>query len=109
MECSGAMRVLTGLSGQVRQGAPVVVARKSRVLNLTWLPGVNADKLAIGAKNVAWHANGSPTWRGNCHGFGNRGTIRFVFGRGASVDSLRMVSYGELEGGSETGGYTGSG
>jgi hypothetical protein len=27
-----------------------------------------------------------------CHGFGNRGTIRFVFDGDASVDSLRMVS-----------------
>jgi hypothetical protein len=27
--------------------------------------------------------------------------IRFVFGRGASADSLRMVSYEGLEGGSE--------
>jgi hypothetical protein len=43
----------------------------------------------------------SPTWRANCCGFLNRGTIRFVFGRGVSVDSLRMVSYGGLGGGSE--------
>jgi hypothetical protein len=30
------------------------------------------------------------------------GTIRFVFGRDASADSLRMVSHGGLGGGSET-------
>jgi hypothetical protein len=36
-----------------------------------------------------------------CRGFWNRRTIRFVFGRGVSEDSLRMVSYGGLEGGSE--------
>jgi hypothetical protein len=41
--------------------------------------------------------------------FQKLGTIRFVFGRGASADSLRMVSHGGLEDGSETGGYTGSG
>lgn len=29
-----------------------------------------------------------------CHGFRNQGIIRFVFGRGVSVDSLRMVSHG---------------
>jgi hypothetical protein len=29
--------------------------------------------------------------------------IRFVFGSGASADSLRMVTHGGLEGGSETG------
>jgi hypothetical protein len=34
--------------------------------------------------------------------FWNRGTIRFVFGRGASVDSLQMVSYRGLKGGCET-------
>jgi hypothetical protein len=33
--------------------------------------------------------------------FWNRGTIRFMFDRGASVDSLRMVSYRGLEGGCE--------
>lgn len=44
-----------------------------------------------------------------CHGFRNQGIIRFVFGRGVSMDSLRMVSHGGLKGGYETGGYTGSG
>jgi hypothetical protein len=28
-----------------------------------------------------------------CRGFGNRGTIEFVFGGGASTDSLRMVNH----------------
>jgi hypothetical protein len=39
--------------------------------------------------------------------FRNQRTARFVFGMGASANSLQMVSYGELEGGSKTGGYTG--
>jgi hypothetical protein len=43
------------------------------------------------------------TWRANCRGFGNRGTIRFVFGRGAGADSLQMVNHRGLEGGSGTG------
>jgi hypothetical protein len=30
--------------------------------------------------------------------------MKFVFGRGVSADSLRMVSYEGLEGGSETSG-----
>ena len=71
---------------------PVGVGKKSRVPNLMWLPEVNADELAIGVKDVAWHANGPPTWRANCRGFWNRRTIRFVFDMGVSVDSLRMVS-----------------
>jgi hypothetical protein len=37
-----------------------------------------------------------------CHGFWNWGTIRFVFRRGSSMDSLQMVSYVGLESGSET-------
>jgi hypothetical protein len=79
----------------------VAMAKESRALNLMRLLGVNADELAIRVKDVAWHANGSPTWRTNYHDFWNRGTIRFVFGRGVSTDSLRMVSYGGLEGASE--------
>jgi hypothetical protein len=71
--------------------------------------GVNADEPAIGVKNVAWHANDPSTWRANYRGFWNRGTIRFLFGRGASTDSLQMVSYEGLEGGFETRGYTSSG
>jgi hypothetical protein len=59
----------------------VAVVRKSRVPNLTWLPGVNADEPTIGVKNAAWHANGSPTWHANYRGFGNWGTIKVVFGR----------------------------
>jgi hypothetical protein len=66
----------------------VVVERKSRVPNLMWLPGVNADEPAIRVKNIAWHTNDPPTWRANCRGFWNWGTIRFVFGRGAIMDSL---------------------
>lgn len=38
----------------------------------------------------------------NCPGFWNRWTIRFMLGSGASADSLRMMSYMGLEGGSET-------
>jgi hypothetical protein len=36
-----------------------------------------------------------------CRGFWNHGTIRFVFDSGVSTDSLRMVSYIWLWGGSE--------
>jgi hypothetical protein len=33
-----------------------------------------------------------PTWRVNCRGLGNQGTIKFVFEGKASVDSLQKVS-----------------
>jgi hypothetical protein len=42
-------------------------------------------------------------------GFWNRGIRRFVLGRAVSVKSLRMVSYGGLEDGYRTNGYTDSG
>jgi hypothetical protein len=97
----GIVSALAGSLGLARQSDPVAMAKESRALNLMRLLGVNADELAIRVKDVAWHANGSPTWRTNYHDFWNRGTIRFVFGRGVSTDSLRMVSYGGLEGASE--------
>jgi hypothetical protein len=40
---------------------------------------------------------------------GTEGQKRFVFSMDASVDSLRIVNSRELKGGSEVGGYTGSG
>jgi hypothetical protein len=47
-------------------------------------------------------------WKQPCEVFGSvvvsrtEGTIIFMFGRGVSADSLRMVSYRGLEGGSKT-------
>jgi hypothetical protein len=43
----------------------------------------------------------SPTWHANYRGFWNQGTIRFVFGRGVSADSLRIMSYEGFEDKSE--------
>jgi hypothetical protein len=54
-----------------RRSLPVAAARKSRELNLMLLQGAkvlppaDADELAIGVKNIAWHAcgplSGAPT------------------------------------------------
>jgi hypothetical protein len=64
---------------------------------------VEADELAIIVKKRRLARLWSPTWCANCRGFGNRGTMRFVFDRGASMGSLGTVSHMGLEGGSEIG------
>jgi hypothetical protein len=71
--------VVTGTSEPARWSSLMAVARKSRVSNMMWLPGMkvsllaNVDACAIGVMNVYWHAKSSPTGRTNCCGFGNRG------------------------------------
>jgi hypothetical protein len=45
----------------------------------------------------------------DCRGFWNRRTIKFVFARGVSADSLRMVSYWGSKVNLRRNGYTGSG
>jgi hypothetical protein len=53
-----------GNAGAEKRSSPMAVARKSRVPNVTRLPGAkasllaNANNWAIGAACVAWHANG---------------------------------------------------
>jgi hypothetical protein len=43
----------------------------------------------VGCHQQGVRLNAPPlTWRANCHGFGNRWTLRFVLDRGASTDSL---------------------
>lgn len=78
VERVGYVPVATGTSKVVRHRSPVAVARKSRVLNMMWLPGAkvsplaNVDVWAIEVMNVYWHAKSSHTWLANCRGFGNQ-------------------------------------
>jgi hypothetical protein len=41
---------------------------------------------------IFYHVSYPNARQQNYHGFGNQGTIRFVFGGGASADSLRMMN-----------------
>jgi hypothetical protein len=75
---AGRVPVVTGTSGPARWSSLVTVARKSRVSNMMWLPGVkvsllaNVDVCAIRVMNVYWHAKSSLTGCTNCRGLGNR-------------------------------------
>jgi hypothetical protein len=69
----------------------MVVAKKSRVLNLMQLPRVNADEPTIRVKNVAWHANNPHTW---CQ-------LSWFLEPGDNKICVWQGCYGGLEGGSK--------
>jgi hypothetical protein len=86
VEHVGCVPMVVGMMGIMRLSSSAAVAKKSRMPKVMQLPRPSKWKASL--STVA-----PPTWHANCRDFGNQRTMRFVFGRGASADSLRMVNH----------------